>query len=72
MAPNSPSVLGPVEPTVRRLLPRPGPNGECYYCGAVCDAPCHQLRNVDLAKTGCAARRKTPNVANKLPTEAQP
>ncbi len=55
------AVGSPLEPTVRRLVPRAGPNGECYYCGAVRDAPCHQLRHVDLASNGCAALRKTPN-----------
>jgi hypothetical protein len=42
--------------TERRAL-RPGPNGECYYCGAICDTPCHELKCVDLAKNGCARLR---------------
>lgn len=58
-----PAVVGPLDRQIRRLAPRPGPNGECYYCGAVCDKPCHQLRNLDLAMSGCAARQKTPNVS---------
>ena len=65
-----PADAGRLETPVRRLAPRPGPNGECYYCGALRDKPCHQLRNVDLAKNGCAALRKTPNVRANRPIGA--
>lgn len=36
-----------------------GPNGECLYCGVVCDEPCSRFVSRGLAETACSRIAKT-------------